>query len=121
MAVPRVILFSRLVRHSHTVQADCRARCLGGIQLFLTGCDIHGRFSRSAKLAHRVGAPYSLLVMAAQLPRQFFSNSLSASSNSFIRNANLIVKVYFPRLIISSMDLQNTLPSDNLLAMPSSI
>jgi len=45
-------------------------------------------------------APYAILVYAAMLPWQFFSNSLSESSNSLISNSNMISKVYFPRLII---------------------
>ena len=36
------------------------------------------------------------------LPWQFFANALSESSTSLIGNANLITKVYFPRLIIPS-------------------
>jgi lipopolysaccharide transport system permease protein len=48
------------------------------------------------------GVPYPILVFAAMLPWQFFANSLSEASNSLIGNANLISKVYFPRLIIPS-------------------
>ena len=44
--------------------------------------------------------PYPLLVLAAMLPWQFFSNALSEASNSLIGNASLISKVYFPRLIV---------------------
>jgi lipopolysaccharide transport system permease protein len=46
------------------------------------------------------GVPYPILVTAAMLPWQFFSSALSETSNSLIGNANLISKVYFPRLII---------------------
>lgn len=46
------------------------------------------------------GVPYPLLVYAAMLPWQFFANSMSESSMSLVGNANLISKVYFPRLII---------------------
>jgi lipopolysaccharide transport system permease protein len=46
------------------------------------------------------GVPYQLLVLAGLLPWQFFSAALSGSSASLISNANLISKVYFPRLII---------------------
>jgi lipopolysaccharide transport system permease protein len=46
------------------------------------------------------GVPYPILVFAAMLPWQFFSNALSEASNSLVGNANLISKVYFPRLII---------------------
>ena len=57
-------------------------------------------FSRVAKLQAPGGVPYALLVMAAMLPWQFFSTSLSESSSSLISNSNLISKVYFPRLIV---------------------
>ncbi|MGA3008223.1 MAG: ABC transporter permease [Opitutaceae bacterium] len=46
------------------------------------------------------GVPRPVLIFAAQLPWQFFSSALSASSNSLVGNANLISKIYFPRLII---------------------
>src|SRR5580692_7112833 len=46
------------------------------------------------------GVPRPILIFAAQLPWQFFSSSLSASSSSLVSNANLISKIYFPRLII---------------------
>ncbi len=46
------------------------------------------------------GIPYPLLSFTALLPWQFFSNALSESSNSLVANANMISKIYFPRLII---------------------
>jgi lipopolysaccharide transport system permease protein len=46
------------------------------------------------------GAPYPLLVFAGLLPWLFFSASFSDASNSVIGNANIVSKVYFPRLII---------------------
>lgn len=57
-------------------------------------------FGRVAKLPSDGSAPYALMVFAAMLPWSLFSNALSESSNSLIGNANLIGKVYFPRLII---------------------
>ncbi len=57
-------------------------------------------FSRIAQLPSEGAAPYAILVFAAMLPWQFFANALTESSNSLIGNANLITKVYFPRLII---------------------
>ena len=57
-------------------------------------------FSKIAKFPTEGAAPYAILVYAAMLPWQFFSNALSEASNSLIGNANLISKVYFPRLII---------------------
>jgi lipopolysaccharide transport system permease protein len=44
--------------------------------------------------------PAPVFVLAAVLPWQFFASALSVSSGSLIGNANLISKVYFPRLII---------------------
>lgn len=46
------------------------------------------------------GVPYPILVFSALLPWQFFANALSECSGSLIGNANLLSKVYFPRLII---------------------
>ncbi|NDD82385.1 MAG: ABC transporter permease, partial [Verrucomicrobia bacterium] len=46
------------------------------------------------------GIPYPILVFAGMLPWQFFSNALSESSGSLVSNANLISKVYFPRMIV---------------------
>lgn len=57
-------------------------------------------FSHIAKLPAPGSVPYALLVMAAMLPWQFFSTSLSEASDSLIGNSNLISKVYFPRLIV---------------------
>ena len=57
-------------------------------------------FGRIAKLPSEGAAPYAIMVFAAMLPWQFFSAALSESSNSLIANANLISKIYFPRLIV---------------------
>lgn len=46
------------------------------------------------------GVPYPLLVLCGTLPWQFFSTAMSESGNSLVGNANLISKVYFPRLVI---------------------
>lgn len=57
-------------------------------------------FGKIAKMPTEGTAPYAILVYTAMLPWQFFSNALTEASNSLIGNANLITKVYFPRLII---------------------
>ena len=46
------------------------------------------------------GIPYPIFAYAGLLPWTFFSNALSASGNSLVGSANLITKVYFPRMII---------------------
>ncbi len=45
-------------------------------------------------------APYPLYYFAGILPWTFFSGTLTRVSNSLVRNANLIKKVYFPRLVV---------------------
>jgi lipopolysaccharide transport system permease protein len=57
-------------------------------------------FGRIAKLPSDGSAPYPLMVFAGMLPWTFFATGLSEASNSLISNANLISKVYFPRLIV---------------------
>jgi lipopolysaccharide transport system permease protein len=46
------------------------------------------------------GLPYPIFVYAALLPWTFFANAVTASGNSVVASANLVSKVYFPRLII---------------------
>lgn len=70
------------------------------IRPFLTMVVFTVIFGRVAKLPSDGNVPYALLVFAAMLPWSFFSTSLGEASNSLISNANLISKVYFPRLII---------------------
>jgi lipopolysaccharide transport system permease protein len=57
-------------------------------------------FGRVAGLPSDGKAPYALLVFAGMLPWTLFSTALSEASNSLVGNANLISKVYFPRLIV---------------------
>jgi len=57
-------------------------------------------FGQIARLPSDGTAPYPLMVLAGILPWTFFSTGLSEASNSLINNANLISKVYFPRLIV---------------------
>ena len=46
------------------------------------------------------GVPYPLFALSGLVPWTFFSNAVTASSNSLVGSANLITKVYFPRLIV---------------------
>lgn len=70
------------------------------IRPFLTMVVFTVVFGQLARLPSEGDAPYAILVFAAMLPWQFFANSLSESSNSLIANANLVSKVYFPRLVV---------------------
>ena len=85
-----------LVRYKQTVIGIAWAV----IRPFLTMVIFTIVFHKMAKLPAPGAVPYALLVSAAMLPWQFFSTALGESSNSLIGNANLISKVYFPRLII---------------------
>jgi len=95
-------------------------------------------FGKVAGLHSDGAAPYPVMVFAAMLPWMFFSSALSSASQSMIGNANLISKVYFPRLIIPASSVVTSFadfvvslllliglmswyrfpPSWNLLALP---
>jgi lipopolysaccharide transport system permease protein len=70
------------------------------IRPFLTMVVFTIVFGNLAKLPSDGDAPYPVLVFAGMLPWFLFSSILSEASNSLISNANLISKVYFPRLIV---------------------
>lgn len=60
-------------------------------------------FGRLAGLKPDAGIPerlYPIFSFAALLPMQLFQQALQRSSISLVQNANLLTKVYFPRLII---------------------
>ena len=46
------------------------------------------------------GIPYPLFTLSALIPWILFSEGLTRSTTSMISNANIITKVYFPRIII---------------------
>ena len=46
------------------------------------------------------GLPYPVFSYAALLPWNLFSSSLSRGGESVVSNANLVTKIYFPRLIL---------------------
>ena len=70
------------------------------IRPFLTMLIFTVVFGRLAKLPSDGSAPYALMVFAGMLPWTFFASGLGDASNSLVGNANLISKVYFPRLIV---------------------
>lgn len=57
---------------------------------------VFGRFARLPA----DGVAYPLLVYAAMLPWQCFSNTFSAASQSLVANANLMQKVFFPCMLV---------------------
>jgi lipopolysaccharide transport system permease protein len=56
-------------------------------------------FGRLAKVPSD-GMPYPIFAFAALVPWTFFAAGLTNASNSLVGSANLIKKVYFPRLAI---------------------
>jgi len=54
------------------------------------------------RLAHlkSTGAPYPVLVFAALMPWSFFTSALTQAATSMVTNANMVSKVYFPRLVL---------------------
>ncbi|MBF0501998.1 MAG: ABC transporter permease [Candidatus Riflebacteria bacterium] len=74
------------------------------IRPFLTMVIFTIVFGKLAGLS-AAGIPYPLLVFAALLPWQFFSNALSGTSESMVGNAHIITKIYFPRLIIPASSI----------------
>ena len=87
-----------LVRYKQTVVGVAWAV----LRPFLTMLIFTIIFSRVAKLPTVGTAPYAIMVMAAMLPWQFISGCFSSSSESMVSNANLISKIYFPRMIVPS-------------------
>lgn len=69
------------------------------IQPFFTMVVFSLFFGRLAKVPSD-GIPYPIFSFAALVPWTFFANGLSEASNSVVSGANLIKKVYFPRLVI---------------------
>ncbi len=69
------------------------------IQPFFTMVVFSLFFGKLAKIPSD-GLPYPIFAYAALVPWTFFANGLNQSSNSLVGNANLIKKVYFPRLVV---------------------
>lgn len=69
------------------------------IQPFMTMVVFSVFFGRLAQIPSD-GVPYPIFSFAALVPWTFFAHGLTQASNSVVDGANLVKKVYFPRLII---------------------
>jgi len=69
------------------------------VQPFFTMVIFSLFFGRLAKVPSD-GVPYPLFAYCALVPWGFFANGLNMGSNSLVESANLIRKVYLPRLAI---------------------
>lgn len=56
-------------------------------------------FGRLAKITSD-GVPYFLFSLTAMVPWTYFSGTMTESTNSLVMNANMISKVYFPRVVL---------------------
>jgi len=79
------------------------------IQPFFTMIVFSLFFGRLAQMPSD-GIPYPIFSYAALLPWTFFASGLANSSNSLVGNANLIQKVYFPRLVVPVSSVLGSLP-----------
>jgi lipopolysaccharide transport system permease protein len=84
-----------LVRYKQTVIGVLWAV----IRPFLTMIVFTFVFSRLANVPSD-GLPFPVMVLAGMLPWTLFSSSLTEASNSLIINANMLGKIYFPRLVL---------------------
>ncbi len=69
------------------------------IQPFFTMVVFSLFFGKLAKVSSD-GLPYPIFSYAALVPWTFFANGLTQSANSLVGSANLIKKIYFPRLVV---------------------
>ncbi len=69
------------------------------IQPFFTMVIFSLFFGRLANIPSD-GVPYPVFSFAALVPWTFFANALAQASNSLVSNANMVKKIYFPRLAL---------------------
>lgn len=79
------------------------------IQPFMTMVVFSVFFGQLAKMPSD-GIPYPLFAFAALVPWTFFANGLTQSANSLVHSAQLITKVYFPRLLVPTGRVLSGLP-----------
>lgn len=55
------------------------------------------------------GAPYAVFAFVALVPWTYFSNAMTDCTNSLVGNAEMVKKVYFPRLILPAASITSKL------------
>ncbi len=55
------------------------------------------------------GAPYAVFAFVALVPWTYFSNAMTDATNSLVGNAEMVKKVYFPRLILPAASIASKL------------
>src|SRR4051812_30302307 len=87
------------------LQARSRQAYLGYLWLFVQPLLVTGAFSflvqRILGRGDQSDVPYPLFLLAGLIPWQFFANSLTDSTESLVKNVDLVRQVYFPREILA--------------------
>ena len=99
LGASRITVFPRLARSQDPLQANRARSGLGHPAAGMTMVVLTIFFGRMAKVASDERIPYPVFVYAGLLPWTFFATAIANSANSIVV-ANLITKVYFPRLAI---------------------
>ncbi len=94
-----LLYFLDLARHQGSLQADRPRRRLGYYPAALHDGRVQSVLRPSRKDPSD-GVPYPLFSYTALLPWTYFAFALGGASNSLVGSANLISKVYFPRLVV---------------------
>jgi lipopolysaccharide transport system permease protein len=98
MGIQEIIILLRLARHQGAIQTNRDGRLVGYHSAFFTSGDLQSIFGRLANVLLmdcRIYLPYAALV-----PWTFFANSIYQASNSLVLSANMVKKIYFPRLAL---------------------
>jgi lipopolysaccharide transport system permease protein len=102
MARWREIMWMLVLRD---LQARSRQAYLGYFWILAQPLLMTGAFTflvqRVLNRGDDTGVPYPIFLLAALVPWQFFANSLIESTESLVRNVDLVRQVYFPREILA--------------------
>ncbi len=72
-------------------------------------------FGNLAKIPTVEGVPYAVFAFAGLVPWTFFANAMGAAADSLVNSANLVSRVWFPRLVLPAGAMVSFLP-DVLIA-----
>ena len=99
VGISRTALFLCLARYKVRYKQTVMGALWAIIQPFFTMVIFSLFFGRLANIPSD-GVPYPVFSYAALVPWTFFANTLAQASNSLVSNANMIKKIYFPRLAL---------------------
>jgi lipopolysaccharide transport system permease protein len=74
-------------------------------------------FNRFAGIRSDLGVPYSVFCLAGLTVWSLFANGLSHASDSLVSSANLVAKVYFPRVLIPLASILTALVDSSIAAL----